>query len=385
MNAGMSSQPNKPLSGLRVVELGHYLAAPAAAAIMADWGADVLKIERPGGDAQRRVLDNLGAPSGSSLGFDLANRGKRCLTLDIKRRHDVERIFGLLETAHVFVTNYRLDVLERAGIDYESVSSRNPHLIYALLTGYGDGPNRDRPSFDLGAFWSTSGLAYQLTPHGASPIIARGGIGDHVVALSLLSGVLAAVVEQRATGKGTLVETSLLRTGAYCLGWDLALQEYFGKVAPGEIRETNQSPLYNCYQGSDGRWLFITIIDVSAHSAPFFRAIGRQDLADDARFNSPRQIRRNAPQLIQVLDAVFATRPLAEWAETLDASGVYWAPLRSPADLLADADFAASGGLVEVDHGDGQPIKHRLVNNPITFNRSPLASVPAAPHHAGDS
>jgi crotonobetainyl-CoA:carnitine CoA-transferase CaiB-like acyl-CoA transferase len=381
LNDGTNSEVNKLLAGVRVVELGHYLAAPAATAVMADWGADVLKIEGLRGDAQRRVLDSLGVPSGSSLGFDLANRGKHCVTLDLDKPGDVERIFELLKDADVFVTNFRVPVLERIGVDCDRVMRQHPHLVYALLTGYGDGRNRDRPSFDLGAFWATSGLAYQLTPHGAPPIIARGGIGDHVVALSLVSGILAAVVHQRATGQGALVETSLLRTGAYCLGWDLALQEYFGKVAPGEIRETNQSPLYNCYQTSDGGWLFVTIIDVGAQSGRFFTAIGREDLASDPRFNDPKRIRRNARELIEILDSVFARRPLVEWAELLDADGVYWAPLRSPADLLSDEDFAASGGFVEVERAGGGA-KQRLVSSPITFNRSPLRVVRPGPQQS---
>src|SRR5262245_12823570 len=203
--------PLPAVADLRVVELGVWVAAPAAAGILADWGADVIKVEAPGGDPMRNVFGAIGMEQDMpNPAYTLDNRGKRSLVLDLRDETDRARMEALLADAHVFLTNLKPDVLDKFGLDAESTFARHPHLVYCSVSGYGlAGPERERPSYDLGAFWARSGLSYQL---GADePLNARGGIGDHITSLAALAGILGGVLQQRATGEGCVVETSLLR------------------------------------------------------------------------------------------------------------------------------------------------------------------------------
>jgi len=358
-----------PLPGvadLRVVELGVWVAAPAASGILADWGADVIKVEAPTGDPMRNVFGAIGMDRDMpNPAYTLDNRGKRSLVLDLRDEGDRARMEELLADAHVFLTNLKPDVLDKFGLDPDSTAARHPHLVYCSVTGYGlAGPERERASYDLGAFWARSGLSYQLGSD--APLNARGGIGDHITSLAALSGILAGVLQQRATGEGCVVETSLLRAGAYVLGWDLGLQSSLGKVARGEPREATQSPLMNSYRTADDRWLFLTCLEADRHLPNVLAALEREDLADDERFANGRALRKNKHEVIEVLDAEFATRPLAEWAQRLDAAGVWWAPVQTPAEVLADEQVLANDGVVQVPHPDGDG--HTLsVNGPITF------------------
>ena len=195
---------------------------------------------------------------------------------------------------------------------------------------------------------------------------ARGGIGDHITGLAALAGLLAAVLEQRATGRGRVVEVSLLRTGAYVLGWDLGLQMTLGKVARAEPRERNQAPLMNPYRAADGRWFFFTGLEAARHIGAVCRALGRPDLADDPRFADAGAIRRHRTEIIAILDEIIGELPLAAWAERFDREGVWWAPAQTPAEVVEDPQLAANDGFVEIDGGaaGGQ----RSVNGPVTFS-----------------
>ena len=180
-----------------------------------------------------------------------------------------------------------------------------------------------------------------------SPLNARGGIGDHITGLAALAGVLAAVLEQRQTGTGRVVEVSLLRTGAYALGWDLGLQLALGKVAGAEPRHRNQSPLMNAYRTADGRWFFFTGLEAGRHIGPVCRALGRPDLLDDERFSSAAALRKNRSEVIAILDEIIAERPLAEWSGRFDREGVWWAPAQSPAEVVMDPQLLANDGFVD--------------------------------------
>ena len=273
---------------LKVVELGVWVAAPSAAALLADWGADVVKVEAQGGDPMRHVFGSLGIGDDMpNPAFALDNRGKRSVVLDLRDetgRADMER---LLAAADVFISNLRPDALDALGLEPEATVARHPHLVYCSISGYGlRGEDRNRPTYDIGAFWARSGLAMQMADGDGNPLNARGGIGDHITGLASLAGILAAVMEQRQTGAGRVVEASLLRTGAYVLGWDLGLQLSLGKVAGAEPRHRNQAPLMNPYRAGDGRWFFLTGLESERHLPAVCRALDRTDLLDDERFAS---------------------------------------------------------------------------------------------------
>jgi crotonobetainyl-CoA:carnitine CoA-transferase CaiB-like acyl-CoA transferase len=257
------------LAGLRVVELGVWVAAPSAAALLADWGADVIKVEAPAGDPMRQVFGSLGIDSDMpNPAFSLDNRGKRSMVLNLRQPEGQAHLEDLLATADVFLSNLRPDALDGLGLEPAATVARHPRLVYCSISGYGlEGAERNRPTYDIGAFWARSGLSMQMADHEGTPLNARGGIGDHITGLAALGGVLAAILEQRATGRGQVVEVSLLRTGTYVLGWDLGLQMTLGKVARAEPRDRNQAPLMNPYRAADGRWFFFTGLEAARLSA----------------------------------------------------------------------------------------------------------------------
>ncbi len=368
------------LAHLRVVELGVWVAAPAATTLLADWGADVVKVEPPGGDPMRRVFGSLGiGDEMPNPAFALDNRGKRSVVLDLRDVGDRARLEELLASAHVFVTNLRPDALDKLDLEPRATVDRHPHVVYCSVSGYGlEGDDRNRPSYDLGAFWGRSGLSTQMADAEGNPLIARGGVGDHVTGLAAAAGILGAVLEQRATGRGRVVEVSLLRTGAYLLGWDLGLQLSLGKVAGAEPRDRNQAPLMNAYRAADGRWFFFTGLEADRHIGPVCRALGRPDLLDDPRFADATALRRHRSEVIALLDEVVASRPLAEWAERFEHEGVWWAPVSTPAEVVQDPQLVANDGFVEVDEG-----ALRSVNGPVSFSgvAPPVARVPHLGEH----
>jgi crotonobetainyl-CoA:carnitine CoA-transferase CaiB-like acyl-CoA transferase len=361
--AGLSS-----FEGLRVVELGVWVAAPSAAAILSDWGADVIKVESPSGDPMRQAFASIGFGDVPNPAFALDNRGKRSVVLDLRQEDDRLRLEELLATADVFISNLRPDALDNLDLEAQATVERHPHLIYCSVSGYGlKGEDRNRSAYDVGAFWARSGLSSQLSDAQGVPLNARGGIGDHISGLAALAGVLGAIIEQRATGRGRVVEVSLLRTGAYVLGWDLSLQSGFGKVAGAEARTSIQTPLMNSYRAGDGKWFFFTGLEAGRHLERIFRALGRRDLLEDPRFQSASSLRKNRTEVIAVLDEIIAQQPLEVWAERFDAEGVWWAPVQRPPEVLSDPQLRINDGLFET--AAGEPGEIRLaVNGPISFS-----------------
>ncbi len=181
-----------------------WVAAPSAAALLADWGADVIKVEAPGGDPMRQVFGSLGIDSDMpNPAFSLDNRGKRSVVLDLRDPQGRQHLEELLATADVFVSNLRPDALDGLGLEPAATVGRHPRLVYCSISGYGlRGEERNRPTYDIGAFWARSGLSMQMADHEGTPLNARGGVGDHITGLAALAGLLAAVMEQRATGRG---------------------------------------------------------------------------------------------------------------------------------------------------------------------------------------
>ena len=325
------------LAGLRVVELGVWVAAPSAAALLADWGAEVIKVEARGGDPMRNVFGSLGiAGDLANPAFALDNRGKRSVVLDLRDPTERRHLEDLLASADVFISNLRPDALDKLDLEPYATVERHPRLIYCSISGYGlRGEERNRPTYDIGAFWARSGLAMQMADAEGSPLNARGGIGDHITGLAALAGVLGAVLEQRQTGSGRVVEVSLLRTGAYVLGWDLGLQMALGKVAGAEPRHRNQSPLMNPYRAADGRWFFFTGLEAERHIGPVCRALGRPDLLDDERFASASAMRKNRTEVIA----------------------------QSPAEVVVDPQLLANEGFITVEGGALQSM-----NGPVSFS-----------------
>jgi crotonobetainyl-CoA:carnitine CoA-transferase CaiB-like acyl-CoA transferase len=358
-----------PLQGVKVIEMGVWVAGPAATGLMADWGADVIKVEPPTGDPQRFVFGALGVADQKGVPpFEIDNRGKRSVVLDLRNETDLQKMFALLEDADVFVSNVRPAGLARMGLDPDSLTKRFPRLIYGQLTGYGaTGPDVDKAGYDIGAFWSRSGLAHTTVAPDELPPAIRSGQGDHTTGLSMAAGVLAALFDRERTGKGRVVSTSLLRTGIYTLGWDVGVYLRFGKRQSTKSSRKNPAPQMNCYRCADGRAFWLLGMEADRHFPGLLKAIGREELASVENFKNARARSINAGEFIAVLDEHFATRDYAYWTAQFDANDVWWAPLNSIADAVADPQVIASGAFVDMTpQPDEDP--YRAVNSPVDFS-----------------
>lgn len=342
------------LKGLKVVDMSAYIAGPGAACILADWGADVIKVERPGGDNMRHVFADLANDLGSNPTFDLDNRGKRGVVLDIAKPEGREALARLAAQADVFLTNVRPVSLKRAGLDDVTLRAANPRLVYAVITGYGlEGPDAHLPGFDVTAFWARAGVGYMTAPKGAEPFLRTSGVGDHATSLATVSAILAALYERERTGEGRLVQTSLLATGIYLTSSDLAVQLKFGRVASVRQRNNPINALSNYYRSSEGRWFVHNPRGSGGGWEKFAEAAGRPELIEDERFATGKARRQNAAQLSAELDAGFAALSFEEIARRLDAADLVWAPMQTPAEVAADPQIAAAGAFVEVEDGRG--------------------------------
>ncbi|GIW41513.1 MAG: alpha-methylacyl-CoA racemase [Candidatus Binatia bacterium] len=360
-----------PLEGIRVLELGFWVAGPAVGGILGDWGAEVVKVEPPRGDPFRGLyVKSAGLDVPINPPFELDNRGKRSVALDLGTPEGREIAGKLLERSDVFVTNLQREALERFGLDYETLAPRFPRLVYAQVTGYGErGPDRDRPAYDIGAFWSRAGVVAALTPEGSEPPYQRGGFGDHITAISAAAGVVTALFARERTGRGQKVSTSLLRAGIYVMGFDTNTALRLGTV-PGPMRRTDlPNPLVTAYRAGDGRWFWLLGLEGDRHWPDLVRAVERPEWLEDPRFSTMTARREHARELIALLDDVFAKKTLAEWGEAFDRAGMWWAPVRSTAEVVRDPQAWASGAFVEVPLGDGS--RAPMVSGPVDFSETP--------------
>ena len=367
-----------PLEGIKVVELGVWVAGPAAGGIMADWGADVVKIEPPTGDPARLFGRMIGLDDGTNPPFEMDNRSKRSIVLDLTTDGGQATARQLISSADVFITNVRPDALHRLGLDYPSVAELNPRLVYGLITGYGEtGPDANRPAYDVAAFWARSGVADLLTKPGDTPPFQRGGMGDHLTGMTLAAAINAALVARARTREGQLVSTSLYRQGAYTVSFDLNTFLLAGRpIAIGQ-RESMGNPCMNNYVAADGRRFWLVGLEADRHWPALCRAVGRPEWLSDNRFVAARDRARNATELIATLDEIFASRTLAEWSEAFSGEPeLFWSPVNSMEDVLGDEQFHAAGGLVDVPDGDGSL---PMVATPADFHGTPWAPRSAAP------
>ena len=360
---------NGPLHGVKVVEMGVWVAGPATAGIMADWGADVIKVEPPTGDPQRAVFGALGVADQTGVPpFEIDNRGKRSVVLDLRTDSDMATMHRLLADADVFVTNVRAGGLRRMGLDPVTLTAKYPRLVYGLLTGYGStGPDADRAGYDIGAFWARSGIAHTLVAPHENPPPARSGQGDHTTAMSMVGGIMAALFDRERSGKGRTVETSLLRTGMYTLGWDIGVQLRYGKRTSTKERASNPWPQVLNYRARDGRSFWLLGLEADRHFPGLLAAIGRPDLADVPEFGNAALRAKNAKAFIAALDEHFATQDYAHWIARFDEHDVWWAPLNSIPEAIEDPQVVASGALVDMAPREGEA-PYRAVNSPVDFS-----------------
>ncbi len=356
------------LEGFTVVELGVWIAGPAAAGVLADWGADVIKVETAVGDPQRHVLRMVGLGDARLPAFEVDNRGKRSVVLDLKSDEGRADMMRLLAEADVFVTNLRLKALHDLGLLPDELRSQFPSLVYGLVTGYGSvGPDAGQAGYDVGAFWARSGAAAGMMPKGESPPGLAPSFGDHVTGMTLVSGICAALAARSKSGEGALVETSLLRSGMYCMAADLSTQLLNGRSGRMLDRSEAPSALMNSYADSEGRYLWLLCLDSDRHWPDVCVAIDQPELEHDERYSTAVVRYKNRRELIAHLDLAFAARTRDDWATRLNENGVFWTPMNTAADVLEDPQVQAAHGFVEIP-ASGHLESITSVSSPVDFN-----------------
>ncbi len=374
------------MQGIRVIEVAEHTFVPAAAVVLADWGADVIKIERRGGDAAR-ALKFLQRPGQKHNAFlEVANRGKRSVGLDLTKQEGREQLYKLLETADVFITNLRADARIKMGIETTDVLKINSRIIYARGTGYGTrGPMANDGGFDYPSSWCRSGSGFvQTPPDGSRPPIQPGSVGDLVGGATLAGAISAALFRRERTGKGAIVDHSLYAIGAYIMtqslaGASLAAQAAASLVPTSGAPSFPLIPLVRLYKTSDGRWLSLCLLN-DAWFPDLARHLGREDLIDDPRFVDEESKFANAEKLIAELDAVFVTKTLAEWKVTLATLQGVWAPLQSPAEVIADEQALINGYVTEITDFDGET--YLAAASPGQFDEQPIGFLRSSPDYA---
>jgi crotonobetainyl-CoA:carnitine CoA-transferase CaiB-like acyl-CoA transferase len=340
------------LEGLKVLEWSTWVAGPGCAALMADWGAEVVKVESAAGDATRAFFLDTPESPGNPV-FSMENRGKRGIVLDTSKPEGREAMLRLMKAADVFVTNVRPGSLKRAGLDYDSVKDVCPQLIYANVTGYGlTGEMADQAAFDITAFWTRSGVAHSMIPPDQEPFPSRPGFGDHFTALATLSGVLAALHERTNTGRGRQVETALMRVGAYAIGWDLSLQLRYGDVTTAQPKKDRMVALSGFFHTGDDRW-FVVVVKSPSDYPNVLKAIGREDIWEDPRFRPPYQDIHDVRYVRAALETAFDALTLEQAGQLLDSVDIAWAPMETLQDLEMNPQAHEAGCFVDTPDGWG--------------------------------
>lgn len=369
------------MQGVKVVEVAEHTFVPAASMILADWGADVIKVERAtgGGDAARnmRVIQRPGLKSNPF--FEAANRGKRSVGLDLTQEEGREQLRKLIAAADVFITNLRDDARAKLGIEPADVLKINPKVVYASGTGYGNqGPLAANRGFDFPSSWCRSGSGFvQTRDDGNPPPSQPGSVGDLTGGATLAGAIAAALFRRERTGKGAVVDHALYLMGSYIMSQSL-ISASLGWKAGGAPppREQSPDPGNNMYRTKDGRWLVLCLL-FDQWWPDLMRKLGHDEWLDDARFNSGEARMANNVALIAELDAIFATKTLAEWEDAfVELEGV-WSPLKSPDEVIADEQALVNGFVTPVNFDDGG---HYLTGaSPAQFDQRPIGELRAAP------
>lgn len=363
--------------GLKVIDCASYIAAPGAATILADFGADVIKVEPVGGDMYRRLAGTEGQPAASeNFAWLMANRSRRGLALNLATPEGAEVLRRLVAGADVFITNAPFPARRRLGIDYETLAQLNQRLIYASFSAYGEtGPEADKPGFDSNAWWSRSGLMDQVRAQfDMPPARSVPGMGDNPSAVSLYGAIVTALYRRERTGEGGLASSFLLANGLWSNSY-LAQARLCGAEIPRRLpREQAPNPLMNHYETADGRWLLVSLLNPQVQWPVFAERIGLGHLAEDPRFAGIADRSRNNRELIGLIDAAVRHKTLAEWRAILDGHGLTFGFVATLDDMLDDEQMRASGALVPLD---GEALL--TVNSPVFVAGAPKQPPRRAP------
>ena len=362
------------LKGVRVLEVAEHTFVPAAAALLADWGAEVIKVEHvTRGDAMRGLASTgVVAIAGEVHALlEHSNRGKKSIGLDLTTQEGLGILYKLVETADIFLTNKLPSVRERLQIGVEQIRAQNPRIIYVRGTGQGErGPDADKGSYDGLAFWSRAGVSAALTRPEYGHIVGPPGpgFGDSIGAMTIAGGIMGALFHRERSGEGSVVDVSLLNTAMWAMGQAITLSLLTntpwtppGKEAP------RRNPLVNNYLTKEGRYLSFCSLQAGKYWAHLCDAIGRPELAGDPRFADHESLLAHSAEAISILTTTFSERPLEEWRQRLAADfDGQWTIVQDTLELADDPQVVANGYLQDCHTASGAPF--RLATSPVQFD-----------------
>lgn len=351
------------LAGLRVIDCGTYVAGPAAATVMSDFGADVIKIERPGGGDLWRLFSQLPGTAKAELDWCwlLTSRNKRSIALDLANPAGRDALIRLIKTADVFVTNYQRQLLQKFKLNWEDLSAVNPRLIYAHLTGYGDaGEDCDDPAFDALAYWARSGLMTSVKGADGSPAAPRPGMGDHPTSMSLFGAIMLGLYRRERTGQGSRVTTSLMASGAWANACDIQAKLCNAVFPQAGAGGTPPNPLTAVYLSRDKKMFLLVLIDPDNEFPRLCNAFGQPELATGDLFSTNAARAENAAALYAILQSQFDSRDLADWRAIFRQNDIKFAPLPRLDEVIEDPQLRAAGAIVSME---GERLE--TINSPV--------------------
>ena len=376
----------KVLDGVRLIEAAEWFFVPGAGTVIADWGADVIKIEHPTrGDPLRGLISSGIIPGATGLNFFIENgsRNKRSLGLDLGTDRGREILYRLVEKADIFLTSFTPQARRKLKIDVDDIRAVNPQIIYAKGSGQGPrGPEAERGGFDAGSFWSRGGVAHMLSEPGKPPIMQRAAFGDTIGATFIAGGIAAALYHREKTGHGSVIDVSLLGTAVWLMAPDILAALLLGHDLPHNDRTRAPNPLMNTYLCQDNTWLMLMMLTPMRHWDEFCKAIEREDLLTEFPLMTwiDEQVRF---KLVDILGQHFATRTRAEWIERLLQYDTIHAPVQTPTQVRDDPQVLANQYLVDYVHPTHGPFK--VACSPVQFNGEPTDVRRIAPDTGQDT
>ncbi|MGE2691217.1 CaiB/BaiF CoA transferase family protein [Mycolicibacterium pulveris] len=372
------------LSGVRVLEVAAWTFVPSAGAVLAEWGAEVIKVEpREGGDPQRGLVTmGIVDEGGGSVNYmiEIPNRGKKSIGVDLSTPGGRDVVRELAKTCDVFLTSYLPDRRKKFGIDVDDIRDVNPSIVYVRGSGHGPkGPDADKPGYDGVSYWARGGIATVLTEDADELVRSRPAFGDLLGGMTIAGGIAAALYKKATTGNGSVVDVSLLGLAAWNLSPDVAVSQIHGGSAiPKFTHADAPNPLVGTYRTKDGRYVQLMMLQLDKFYAEAMRVIGLPELIDDPRFADPASRYENRVALIALLDEAFAKRTLAEWRNTLAPLSGAWGIVQTPGELCEDPAVTANGYVAHTETVNGVPFS--LPTNPVQFDEQAVVP-PGAPEH----
>lgn len=369
---------NRPLEGIKVIDFTVAGAGPAAAKMLADWGADVIKIEPLQGENGRFTGATLGmrADEEQNPHEEMKDGNKRGIAVNLKDSRGQELVDKLLCDANIFISNYRERALKKLGLDYETMSAKHPQIIWGILTGFGtEGPAASNPGFDTVAFWARSGALLDFCENGEVPLTPPFGLGDFGTAGTLAGALAACLYQQAKTGKGEKVMVSLYGQAIWDNGCCIQA-EYHGNHWPKSRMEPD-SPLRNTYKCKDGTWLMVSVLDYGRFYRPFMESMGRNDLIDDERFNTEENMKNHKKELVDILDPIFLSKTYAQWDWIFMSQDIAHDRINHMADTIRDEQALKNNYFYKYKNRDGS--EDLMVSTPVKFGRADAIAHKNAP------